>query len=82
MAKLEKFTLEHCPQDLKQILFCWKRFIDDIFLIFCGAYEELDRFHEYFNSVHPTMKIDKYEHVPETIHAISLILLSELKMIE
>ena len=65
MAKLEKFMLEHCPQDLKQFLFCWKRFIDDIFLIFCGSYEELDRFHEYLNSVHPTMKFDEYEHDPE-----------------
>ena len=30
---------------MKQFLHCWKRYIDDIFLIFSGSYEELDRFH-------------------------------------
>ena len=62
MAKLEKFMLENCPQNLKKFLFCWKRSIDVILLIFCGSYEELDKFHEYLNSVHPTMKFDEYEH--------------------
>ena len=42
-------------------MYCWKRFIDDIFLIFCGPYEDLSRFHQYLNSVHPTMKFDDYE---------------------
>ena len=65
MAKLDKFMLEYCPLDLEQFLLCWKRFIDDIFLIFCGSYEEFDRFHEYLNSVLPTMKFDEYEHDPE-----------------
>ena len=45
MAKLEKFMLDNCPQDFKQFLHCWKRYIDDIFLIFSGTYEQLDRFH-------------------------------------
>ena len=62
MAKLEKFMLENCPQDLMQFLHCWKRYIDDIFLIFSGTYEQLDRFHQFLNSVHPTMKFDDYEH--------------------
>ena len=37
-------------------------FIDDIFFIFNGSYEELDRFHQFLNSVHPTIKFDDYEH--------------------
>ena len=30
MAKLEKIMVGNCPQNLKQFLYCWKRFIDDI----------------------------------------------------
>ena len=62
MAKLEKFMLESCPKELAQLVLCWKRFIDDIFFIFNGSYEELDRFHRFLNSVHPTIKFDDYEH--------------------
>ena len=62
MAKLEKFMLESCPKELAQLVLCWKRFIDDIFFIFNGSYEELDRFHNFLNSVHPTIKFDDYEH--------------------
>jgi hypothetical protein len=62
MAKLEKIMLENCPQELKHFLHCWKRFIDDIFFIWSGSYEDLSKFHEYLNSVHPTMKFDEYEH--------------------
>ena len=62
MAKLEKFMLENCPVNLSQFIKCWKRFIDDIFIIFTGSYEELEDFHSYLNSVHPTMKFDEYQH--------------------
>ena len=62
MAKLEKIMLENCPQELAKFVLCWKRFIDDIFFIFHGSYEELDRFHQFLNSVHPTIKFDDYEH--------------------
>ena len=44
MAKLEKFMLENCPVNLSQFIKCWKRFIDDIFIIFTGSYEELEDF--------------------------------------
>jgi hypothetical protein len=57
--------LEGCPENIKKFIFCWKRFIDDIFLIFCGSYEDLDSFHQYLNSVHQTMKFDDYQHERE-----------------
>ena len=62
MAKLEKFMLDSCEHSLKQFLLCWKRFIDDIFFIWCGSYEELEKNHNHLNSVHPTMKFDEIEH--------------------
>ena len=62
MNKLEKMMLNNCPEDLKQFIHCWKRFIDDVLIFFSGSYEELDRFHSYLNSVHPTVKFDEYEH--------------------
>ena len=62
MAKLEKFMLENCPENLSQFIKCWKRFIDDIFIIFTGNYEELDNLHKYLNTVHNTMKFDDYQH--------------------
>ena len=65
MAKLEKIMVGSCPQNLKQFLHCWKRFIDDIFFIWSGSYEDLSKFHEHLNSVHPTMKFDEYEHNEE-----------------
>ena len=62
MAKLEKFMLENCSPELAELVLCWKRFIDDIFFIFSGSYEELEKFLQYLNSVHPTIKFDDFEH--------------------
>jgi hypothetical protein len=31
-------------------------------MIFSGTYEDLDEFHQYLNSFHPTIKFDKNEH--------------------
>ena len=59
VGQLEKIN---CPEDLKIFINCWKRFIDDVLIFFSGSYEELDQFHTYLNSVHPTMKFDEYEH--------------------
>ena len=65
MAKLEKFMLSNCPEDLKKFIHCWKRYIDDVLLFFSGTYADLDRFHAHLNSVHHTMKFDNYEHNKE-----------------
>ena len=51
--------LDNCPQHLKQYLFLWKRFIDDILIIFTGNWEQFEEFFEYLNSTHNTIKYDK-----------------------
>ena len=65
MAKLEKYMLNNCPQNLLQLLHCWKRYIYDILLIWTGTVTELDDFFQYLNSSHHSMKFDepqfKYE---------------------
>ena len=45
-------------RNLADLIFCWKRFIDDVFLIFLGTVEQLQQFHDYLNNSHETMKFD------------------------
>ena len=54
MAWLEDHMLTNSPTPVLEAL--WKRFIDDIFLLWVGTSEELDVFTNYINSVHPTIK--------------------------
>ena len=56
---LEKKILQNCPQHLKQHIFLWKRFIDDMLVIFTGSWEQFEEFFEYLNSTHPTIKYDE-----------------------
>ena len=58
MNKLEKEMLASLPAHLKQLIFAWKRFIDDILLLFLGTYEQLDEVFRILNNFHPTMKFD------------------------
>ena len=51
--------LKECPDHLKCLIFSWKRFIDDILLLFTGTYEELEELFEFLNNFHPTMKFDQ-----------------------
>ena len=43
----------------------FKRFLDDIFTIFCGTAEELHKFHNDINSLHPNIKFT-LEHTSQT----------------
>ena len=52
MDKFRTKTLEQYP--LKPLI--WKRFIDDIFMIWTHGEQELHKFVEYLNSIHPTIK--------------------------
>ena len=58
MGELEQRLFNSNNDDLNKILL-WKRFIDDIFLIWLGTATQLEEFHSYLNSVHPTIKFDK-----------------------
>ena len=61
MNRLETEMLENCPNHLRELIFDWKRFIDDILLLFLGSYEELEELYSYLNGYHPTMKLDRPE---------------------
>ena len=61
MNRLETEMLENCPNHLRELIFDWKRFIDDILLLFLGSYEELEELYSYLNGYHPTMKFDRPE---------------------
>ena len=52
MDKFETRALENYP--LKPIL--WKRFIDDIFMVWTHGEEQLNKFVQYLNNIHPTIK--------------------------
>ena len=60
----EHEALLNTPHNLTPIL--WKRFIDDIFLIWAHGEDALLQFHEYLNNLHLTIKFDitySYEEV-------------------
>jgi hypothetical protein len=59
MNFLESKMLEDCPDRLKRLIFAWKRFIDDILLLFLGTMDDLKELHTFLNSYHTTMKFDE-----------------------
>ena len=52
MAELEERLLENYPT--QPIL--WKRYIDDVLCLWPGSQEDLDKFMDYLNKAHPTIK--------------------------
>ena len=65
MGKLEKEMLKNCPEQLKMFLHTWKRYIDDILVIWTGSDEEFREFFSFLNSFHSTIKFDEPQHDPE-----------------
>ena len=65
MGKLEKIMLSKCPRILKQFLHTWRRFIDDIFLIWTGTDEQFSEFFSFLNNFHETIKFDQPQHNSE-----------------
>ena len=56
LGHFEHEALLNAPHNFTPIL--WKRFIDDIFLIWTHGEDTLLQFHEYLNRLHPTIKFD------------------------
>ena len=54
MGQLEKKMLSKCPEHLKKFLHTWRRFIDDILIIWTGSDESFNEFFNFLNSFHPT----------------------------
>lgn len=66
MGKLEKLLLENCPEYLREKIHSWRRYIDDILIIWLGTTNELDDFHTYLNNSHTTIKFDKPQYDAST----------------
>ena len=64
MGVLEEKMIRNCPPHLRPFLHTWKRYIDDIFLIWLGSWTEFEEFFTFLNSYHPTIKFDEpcYNH--------------------
>ena len=65
MGWLESQILEHSPVHIHQDF--WKRFIDDIFVLWPHSEKELEDFTDYINSLHPTIKFkvsSSTSHIP------------------
>ena len=52
MGRLEPQLISHAAKHIHT----WKRFIDDIFIIWTGTTEEFEQFMIHLNQIHPTIK--------------------------
>ena len=52
------------PAHLKKYLHTWRRYIDDILVIWTGTEVEFQEFFNFINGYHPTMKFDTPQHNP------------------
>ena len=58
MGLLEKKLLSNCPDHLKNFIYLWKRFIDDVIIFWTGTWDQFNEFFNYLNSSHSTIKFD------------------------
>ena len=49
----------------EKFIFCWKRFIDDIFVIWTGTRRQLSLFYQYLNNTHHSIKFVEPQNDPE-----------------
>ena len=52
MAVLEKKMIDDCPAHLKQFIYLWKRFIDDILCFWSGTWQQFLEFFNFLNQYH------------------------------
>lgn len=65
IERLENRILSQCPAHLRKLFFTWKRYIDDIFIIFNWIYNQFDELFHYLNSGHEIIKFDTPNHNKE-----------------
>ena len=65
MGDFEYKALQNEPNNLQPLI--WKRFIDDIFMIWTHGKESLLQFYNFLNDLHPTIKFD-IEYSTQEIH--------------
>ena len=59
MGVLEQKILDNCPPHLRPHLRLWKRYIDDILIIWTDSWDSFLEFFNYINNFHRTMKYDE-----------------------
>jgi hypothetical protein len=64
LADFENNLLSHTPNNLTPLI--WKRYIDDIFMIWTHGLTSLTTFFSYINSYHPTIKF-QHTHSPNRV---------------
>ena len=65
MANLENKLLDNSPNNLQPLI--WKRYIDDIFVVWTHGEESLHTFINHLNTSHPTIKFE-HEYSQSNIH--------------
>ena len=65
MGDFEYKALQNAPNNLQPLI--WKRFIDDIFMVWIHGKESLLQFYNFLNDLHPTIKFD-IEYSTQEIH--------------
>ena len=66
MAALEQRILHGAPQHLKEFIYFYGRFVDDLFFLWKGTWEQFLELHNFMNQCHPTIKFDVPGYDPET----------------
>ena len=64
MAVLENKMIDNCPAHLKEFIYLWRRFIDDILIFWSGSWQQFLEFFNYLNQFHNTIKFDDPCHNP------------------
>ena len=59
MGILEQKILDNCPPHLRQHILLWKRYIDDILIVWTDSWDSFLEFFDYINNYHQTMKYDE-----------------------
>ena len=73
MNKIDKLVINSAAQYGEGVnpIRLFKRFLDDIFAIWCGSVEDLDKFLESLNLLHPTIKFKATYSCPFTTVSVT-----------
>ena len=76
MGKFEKEAFKKNFSLLDKIML-WKRYIDDVFMLFKGSKEECDNLVTWLNSLYPGVIKFKYEYSTEMVEFLDLQIMVE-----
>ena len=69
------FSMRRHKETIREVFICtilfWKRFIDNIFLIFLGTTNQLQSLQDFMNHLHPTIKFT-FQHSTQQISFLNI----------